>query len=60
MVKTVLNDFTENTYIVSEGNDCYIIDPGTNFEGIQEVIKEHNFHVLAVLLTHGHFDHTGS
>jgi glyoxylase-like metal-dependent hydrolase (beta-lactamase superfamily II) len=60
MVKSVLNDFTENTYIVSEGNDCYIIDPGTNFEGIKQVIEENNLNVLAVLLTHGHFDHTGS
>lgn len=60
MVKSVLNDFTENTYIVSEGPDCYIIDPGTNYQGIKEVIEDNELNVLAILLTHGHFDHTGS
>jgi len=60
MVKSVLNDFTENTYIISEGSDCYIIDPGTNYEGIKKVIEEQDLNVLAILLTHGHFDHTGS
>jgi len=57
MVKTILNDFTENTYIINEQRDCFIIDPGTNFEDIVSYITNKEFKVLGVLLTHGHFDH---
>ena len=57
MVKIILNDFTENTYIINEKTDAFIIDPGTNFKGIKEYINESKFNVLGILLTHGHFDH---
>ena len=57
MIKTILNDFTENTYIVNEKEDAYIIDPGTNFTGIKEYIDDSKFNILGILLTHGHFDH---
>lgn len=57
MVKVIVNDFTENTYIVNELRECLIIDPGTNFEGIVNYIDSKDFKVIGVLLTHGHFDH---
>ncbi len=57
MVKIILNDFTENTYIINEKADAYIIDPGTNFKGIKNYLDESNFNVMGILLTHGHFDH---
>lgn len=57
MVKAILNDFTENTYIINEKRECFIIDPGTNFEEIVKYIEGKEFTVLGVLLTHGHFDH---
>lgn len=52
----------------SSGNDCYIaenkktkealiIDPGDNAARIVQIIKEDGVVPVAVLLTHGHFDH---
>ena len=44
-----------NTYILSKDNDVIIIDPACKIEKLELYIKDKN--VLAVLLTHGHFDH---
>ncbi len=57
MIKTILNDFKENTYIINEQRKAYIIDPGTNYLEIKEYINKKNFTVVGILLTHGHFDH---
>lgn len=57
MIKAIVNDFTENTYIINEKKDAYIIDPGTKFEEIKNYINKKDFNVLGILLTHGHFDH---
>ena len=48
----------ENCYIVSIDNDCLIIDPGDDFERIKALVGDKN--VLAVLVTHYHFDHIGA
>ncbi len=46
-----------NTYIVSKENNCIIIDPAFAYDQIVKYINENGYHVLAILLTHGHFDH---
>lgn len=46
-----------NTYIVSKENNCIIIDPAFAYNEIEKYIKEKNYKVLGILLTHGHFDH---
>ena len=48
----------ENCYVLSVNNDCLLIDPGDEFEKIINVIGDKN--VLAVLITHYHFDHIGA
>lgn len=48
----------ENCYIVSLDNDCLIIDPGDDFDKIKALVGNKN--VLAVLITHYHFDHVGA
>jgi len=48
----------ENCYIVSIDNDCLIIDPGDDFDKIKALVGDKN--VLAVLVTHYHFDHIGA
>jgi hydroxyacylglutathione hydrolase len=52
-----------NCYVVapSAGEQCVVIDPGMGVMGqLDEVIATHRLHPVAVLLTHGHFDHTFS
>ena len=47
----------ENCYVLEEDNKFLIIDPGSEFNKIKEVI---NGEVLGVLITHRHFDHIGA
>lgn len=49
-----------NCYFIAAdpGGDCAIVDPGMNAaEGVDRVIAEHRLNPVAVLVTHGHFDH---
>lgn len=57
MIKALINEYTENTYIINEKKDAYIIDPGTKIDEIKAYITEKDLRVLGILLTHGHFDH---
>ncbi len=52
-----------NCFVVAPGpgEQCVIIDPGVGVTGqLNEIIAEHRLHPVAVLLTHGHLDHTFS
>lgn len=62
VVKKIICDlFAENCYVVyNSTKDCVIIDPGSNFNDIVNFVRENKLNVHAVLLTHGHFDHTAS
>ncbi len=51
----VMGPIATNTYLLSEGNDVIVIDPASKPEKMIEKINGRN--LLAVLLTHGHFDH---
>lgn len=53
--KLVLGVFQTNTYIVLENNHALIIDPAANSKKILEWVN--GYHVDAICLTHGHFDH---
>ena len=46
-----------NTYVIGTqgGNECLLIDPGAEAERVEESVAGRK--VVAVLLTHGHFDH---
>lgn len=50
-----------NCYIVinDENKECFIIDPGAAGIQLAEIIKQDNLKPVAILLTHGHFDHAG-
>ena len=45
------------TYLVSQGADALLIDPGWDMNYIEHVLAEKKLNLLAVLFTHGHFDH---
>ena len=52
-----------NCWLVApgDGEQCVVVDPGIGVTGqLDEVIADHRLHPVAVLLTHGHFDHTFS
>ncbi|CCH29787.1 MBL fold metallo-hydrolase [Actinosynnema sp. NPDC047251] len=43
------------------GGPCVVVDPGQDAtEPLAEALREHRLSPVAVLLTHGHFDHTFS
>jgi hydroxyacylglutathione hydrolase len=55
--------FDTNCYVVASGagEQCVVVDPGLNVAGrLDEVLREHRLAPVAVLLTHGHLDHTFS
>ena len=55
--------FQTNCYVVAAGpgEGCLVVDPGQDaVEPLEAVLAEHRLTPLAVLLTHGHFDHTFS
>ena len=47
-----------NCYIISGSEGCLVIDPGDEPDMILKAIG--NQKLLAILLTHGHFDHVGA
>jgi glyoxylase-like metal-dependent hydrolase (beta-lactamase superfamily II) len=52
-----------NCYVVApgDGEQCIVIDPGVGVgDRLAEIIAEHRLHPVAVVLTHGHLDHTFS
>lgn len=62
-VRTVANrDFHSNTYLLKtgDGTDCVVVDPGLDFEAIENDLVDCGWRPIAVLCTHGHFDHVGS
>ena len=58
----VVGQVQTNCYIVinNETKDCFIIDPGASGKQLAEKLKQDNLNPVAVLLTHGHFDHAGA
>jgi len=57
----VLYGFT-NCYVISEEESglCAVVDPGGNAEKIEKYIVDNALTLKYILLTHGHFDHTGA
>lgn len=50
-----------NCYLVARdgGHECLIVDPGIGLDDrLATVLDEHSLHPTAVLVTHGHLDHT--
>lgn len=59
--KIITGKWKENCYIVYNINkNSFIIDPGSSSDRIISFIKSKNLNVLAILNTHGHYDHIGA
>lgn len=58
----VVGPVQTNCYVVinEENKECLIIDPGASAKQLAELIRRDELTPVAVLLTHGHFDHAGA
>ncbi|MHB1615171.1 MAG: MBL fold metallo-hydrolase [Actinomycetes bacterium] len=55
--------FGTNCYVLAPaaGEECVVVDPGVGVvDRLAEVVAEHQLRPVAVVLTHGHLDHTFS
>ena len=50
----------ENCYLLWEGANAWIIDPGADPEKIEAEVTARALNPVAIVLTHGHFDHLGA
>jgi len=59
---TVKGYFEENCYfyIDDQTKHGFLIDPGAQAEGLLRMIRKEGWTIEKILLTHGHFDHTGA
>ncbi|MDE5562130.1 MAG: MBL fold metallo-hydrolase [Clostridiales bacterium] len=49
-----------DTYLIVEGDEAIVIDPGDDFETIYARLAKLGATAKYVLITHGHFDHIGA
>lgn len=59
---TVADVFSENAYffIDPQTRAGFLIDPGAEPQRLYDYITRNNLDIQAIVLTHGHFDHTGA
>ena len=62
MKSFALGAYETNCYIVADEAtlECVVIDPGADASTILDYLEETKLRCRFVLLTHGHFDHTGA
>ena len=63
LVKTIpVGQLETNCYVVTDETsmDCAVIDPGDESNAILNYLEEHKMTCRAILITHGHWDHTGA
>lgn len=55
----VANSFIRNQcYIIYKGKEGVLIDPAWEYDLINDFLIENSIHILSILLTHSHIDHT--
>lgn len=61
VIKLTLSPLATNCYIVKTGeNSGVVIDPADSADIILAAAEEKDIQLKKILLTHGHFDHTGA
>ena len=53
----ILGEYQTNCHIVTQGEDCWVVDCGYSPETLIEHLAQENLHPSAILLTHCHADH---
>ncbi len=57
ILRIVNGDLETNSYLIIEGNAGLVIDPATKI--VKDKVDDLHLDVVAVINTHGHFDHIG-
>lgn len=57
VVKLPLGMFQGNCFVVSEGSDAFLVDPGDRPEEVLNYLSLNGLKLDLILLTHGHVDH---
>ena len=62
VVRVVNRVMGTNTYICPTGASgrCLLVDPGVDREAVERALATTGLAPVAIVLTHGHFDHLGS
>ena len=63
LIKTLpVGQLETNCYVVTNEKtlQCVVIDPGDESNTILDYLEDNKLKCRAILLTHGHFDHTGA
>lgn len=55
----ICGSLSNNSYIIIEKDEAVVIDPAFNVEQIIKFLTRHKIKKLAILITHGHYDHVG-
>lgn len=58
--KLVVGSYRENCYFLIKNSDLIIVDPGDEFDRINNKIISEKLNLKAILITHAHFDHIGA
>lgn len=58
--RLVVGPLATNCYLIGGGDGCVVIDPGADADKIEAKVESLGAPLLAVLLTHGHYDHVGA
>ena len=58
--KLALGAYQTNCYLLWEGSQAVVIDPGYEPDTILRALETLGMELKAILLTHGHFDHVGA
>ena len=58
--RLVLGQLATNCYIAVSGKEALVIDPADNADAILSYLEKEGLELWGMLLTHGHFDHTGA
>lgn len=57
VIKVTNGKLSQNCYILAKDGLAYVIDPGLDAEKIIATLENQKLLPVAVILTHGHFDH---
>ncbi|RHM63626.1 MBL fold metallo-hydrolase [Coprobacillus sp. AF33-1AC] len=60
VIQLTLGMMQSHCYIIYKHNQAIIIDPGDEPEIIQMHLSQNQLNPIAIMLTHGHFDHIGA